>query len=59
MQIFIGCQIHRRRLLPSTTAEIALLCEGKRFLNFDHAAYGPALQTFLAQRFPDKCKYER
>ncbi len=44
---------------PSTVAEVAAACEGKRFLNFDDAAYGPALQAFLADRFPDKCKYER
>jgi hypothetical protein len=44
---------------PATVAEVAAACEGKRFLNFDDAAYGPALQAFLADRFPDKCKYER
>jgi hypothetical protein len=44
---------------PATAAEIARLAEGKLFLNFDDGGYGPALQEFLAQRFPDKSQYER
>jgi hypothetical protein len=44
---------------PATVAAVAAACEGKRYLNFDDAAYGPALQAFLADRFPDKCKYEQ
>jgi hypothetical protein len=44
---------------PTSPAEIGRLCEGKKFLNFDDAAYGPAMQAFLAERFPEKCKYER
>jgi hypothetical protein len=44
---------------PSTPAEIHLVAEGKLFLNQGDAAYGPALQTFLAERLPEKCKYER
>jgi YD repeat-containing protein len=37
---------------PSAAAEIARLAEGKLFLNFDDAAYGPALQEFLATASP-------
>jgi hypothetical protein len=37
----------------------ARLCQGKKFLNKGDAAYGPAMQAFLAERFPAKCKYER
>lgn len=43
---------------PSTTAEIANVCKGKRFLNFDDPAFIPTLQSFLSQRFPEKCKFE-
>lgn len=38
--------------------EIEERCRGRLFLSFDDAAFRPAMQTFLARRFPDKCKYE-
>jgi hypothetical protein len=44
---------------PSTSAEIAHACEGKRLLNFDDNAFGPAMIEFLEWKFPEPCKYER
>jgi hypothetical protein len=42
-----------------TPEEVRQHCEGKTFLNFDDAAFGPALESFLAERFPEQCQYER
>lgn len=38
--------------------EIAELCRGKLFLNFDAAAFGPPMQRFLQKLFPEPCKFE-
>jgi hypothetical protein len=35
------------------------VCRGKTFLNFDDAAFGPALHRYLAQQFPTPSPYER
>jgi len=39
-------------------AEIAAACEGKLFLSFDDAGFGPTMLEFLRRRFPEPCKYE-
>ncbi len=40
--------------------EVALReCSSKQFLNFDDAAFGPGLQRFLTERFPEPSKFER
>lgn len=39
--------------------EVLQKTAGKSFLNFDDTAYGPAIQHFLSERLPDKCRYER
>jgi hypothetical protein len=44
---------------PPTQAEVQAKCRGKAFLNFDDPAWGTGLESFLAERFPEKCIYER
>jgi len=38
---------------------IAATCRGKLFLNFDDAAFTPAMARFLAHFLPDPCKFEQ
>lgn len=33
-------------------------CRGKTFLNFDDDAFGPALEHYLQERFPEPCSFE-
>lgn len=33
-------------------------CSGKKFLNFDDDAFGPALRGYLEERFPEPCSFE-
>lgn len=44
---------------PPTPDQLLQSCAGKTFLNFDDKAWGPAIEQFLAERFPEKSKYER
>ncbi len=44
---------------PPTPDQLRQACAGKTFLNFDDKACGPAIEQFLAERFPKKSKYER
>ena len=44
---------------PEFPAAIAAACGSLPFLSFDDPGFGPAMQQFLADRFPAKCKYER
>jgi hypothetical protein len=34
-------------------------CHGKKFLNFDDAAFGGGIRQFLAERFPERSRYEQ
>ena len=44
---------------PPTLAEIRAKAQGKTLMNFDDGAFGPAIQTFLAERFPERSKFEK
>jgi hypothetical protein len=44
---------------PAVYEEIVERCAGKKFLNFDDAAFSPDMQRFLAERFPKPSIYER
>lgn len=44
---------------PPEYAEIVTTTSGRRFLSFDDAAFGDGLRRFLAERFPEPCRYER
>jgi hypothetical protein len=39
--------------------QVAATCQGKLFLSFDDAAFGPDMIQFLQSRFPNACKFER
>lgn len=41
-----------------TRDEVAARCEGKSFLGFDDAGWGPGLAQFLAERFPEPSQFE-
>jgi hypothetical protein len=43
---------------PPSFEEAAEKAKGKRFLSYDDEAFGPGLRRFLAERFPEPCKYE-
>ncbi len=45
--------------MPPTAEELAGKCEGRRFLNFDDLAWGPAIGGFLQGRFAEGSKFER
>jgi hypothetical protein len=40
-------------------AEVSAACEGKLFLSFDDAGFGPPVLEHLRGRFPLPCKFER
>jgi hypothetical protein len=42
-----------------TYDEIVKQCEGKQFFNFDDPAFGEPVGTFLMEKFPHPCKYEK
>ena len=44
---------------PPTREAVREKCAGKQFLNFDAAAFGDGMRRFLAERFPNPCRYER
>ena len=44
--------------MPSA-AEIAAQSVGKAFFNFDDAAFGESIKSFLAARFSTPCRYEK
>lgn len=41
-----------------TRDEVTARCAGKSFLSFDDSAWGPGLQAFLTERFPQLSKFE-
>ena len=43
---------------PAVYDDVMQQTVGKRFLNFDDAAFSPDLRRFLAERFPEPCRYE-
>ena len=44
---------------PPTLDEIRTKIAGKSFMNFDDAAWGPGIEQFLGERFPQKSRFER
>ena len=44
---------------PPAADEVRRQCEGKWFLNFDDKAWGPGIEEFLRERFPEPSKFER
>ncbi len=44
---------------PAVYEDIVERCAGKKFLNFDDAAFSPDMQRFLAERFPSPSIYEK
>ena len=42
-----------------TVEELRSACEGKLFLNFDDKAWGPGIEEFLRERFPQPSRFER
>lgn len=49
------CFYHR----PPTRQQIDKATDGKLFLNYNEDAFGSDLRTFLRERFPDPCRYEK
>jgi hypothetical protein len=43
---------------PPTREEVSRGCHRKAFLNFDDAAWGVGMEGYLAERFPEKSKFE-
>jgi len=44
---------------PPSYAEVAAQSEGKTFFNFDDGAWGEGIRKFLAERFPEKSRFEQ
>lgn len=44
---------------PPTYDDVVKGAAGRRFLSFDDPAFGDGLRLFLAERFPQPCRYER
>ena len=44
---------------PPTHEEVLAACRGKSFFNFDDPAFGPGIQRFLKDQFPEPCRYEQ
>ena len=40
-------------------AEVVTATAGRKFLSFDDGGFGDGLRRFLAERFPEPCRYER
>lgn len=43
---------------PPEYEAIRAACAGRLFLNFDDAAFNDAMRRFLAESFPERCRYE-
>ncbi|MGA3066469.1 MAG: hypothetical protein ABSF29_06435 [Tepidisphaeraceae bacterium] len=44
---------------PPTYEEVIEQSDGKIFFNFDDPAFGPAIERFLRERFPNRSKFEK
>ena len=42
-----------------TADEVRGACQGRLFLNFDDQAWGPGIEEFLRERFPEPSRFER
>jgi hypothetical protein len=42
-----------------TLGEVRAKTADKAFMNFDDPAWGPEIEQFLAERFPERSKFEQ